>query len=64
MTLQHNVIDEEHTMLNILIDEDIQPESSGESHCSQKRKAAHALDEDQTKQRRRVSSYILCVTHH
>jgi hypothetical protein len=64
MALQEHVTDEEHMMLNVLIDEDVQSESSGGSHCSQKRKAADALDEDQTKQRRRVNIYILCVIHY
>jgi hypothetical protein len=49
MAVQENVTDEEHMMLNVLIDEDVQSESSGGSHYSQKRKAADALDEDQTK---------------
>jgi hypothetical protein len=63
MAVQKNVTDEERVMLNILIDDDIQSESSGGSNCSQKRKAAGAVDDDQTKHRSRVSIYILCIIH-
>jgi hypothetical protein len=64
MTLQENFTNEEHLMLNILIDEDIQSESSGESHCSQKRKAVDPVDGGNSKQRKRVGTYILCVSHY
>lgn len=51
MSLQENVTEEE-LMLNILIDEGIQSESSAESHYSQKRKAADLEYEDNLKEKR------------
>ena len=59
MSLQENVTDEEQSMLDILIDQDIQSESSGEGHCSQKRKAADDVYESNSEQRTRVCTYVM-----
>lgn len=74
MSHEENVTDEQQSMLDILIDQDIQSESAGEGHCSQKRKAADDVydsnseqwtrDSDSTskcKRSRRNKKYKRCV---
>lgn len=58
MSLQENVTDEEQSVLDILIDEDIQSESAGEGHCSQKRKAVDDVYDNNSEQRSRVCTYV------
>jgi hypothetical protein len=57
MSLHENVTDEEQSILNILIDQDIQSESAG-GHCSQKRKAADDVYDSNSEQRVRVCTYV------
>jgi hypothetical protein len=57
MSLHENVTDEEQSILDILIDQDIQSESAG-SHCSQKRKAADDVYDSNSEQRVRVCTYV------
>jgi hypothetical protein len=64
MSLQENVT-EEDLMLNILIDECIQSESSAENHCSQKRKAADLEYEDNLEEKRSLDRvfYVLYIVN-
>jgi len=57
MSLHENVTDEEQSILDILIDQDIQSESAG-GHCSQKRKAADDIYDSNSKQRVRVCTRV------
>jgi hypothetical protein len=57
MSLHENVTDEEQSILDILIDQDIQSESAG-GHCSQKRKAADDVCDSNSEQRARVCTYV------
>jgi hypothetical protein len=57
MSLHENVTDEEQSILDILIDQDIQAESAG-GHCSQKRKAADDVYDSNSDQRARVCTYV------
>jgi hypothetical protein len=63
MSLRENATEEE-LMLSILIDEGIQPESTPESHCSQKRKAADLEYEDNLKEKRSLEGvfYVLYIS--
>jgi hypothetical protein len=58
MSLQGNVTAEEQSLLDILIDQDIQSESEEEGHCSQKRKAADDVYDSNSEQRVRVCTYV------
>jgi hypothetical protein len=58
MSHEENVTDEQQSMLDILIDQDIQSESAGEGHCSQKRKAADDVYDSNSEQWTRVCTYV------
>jgi len=57
MSLHENATDEEQSILDILIDQDIQSESAG-GHCSQKRKAAGDIYDSNSEQRARVCTCV------
>jgi len=57
MSLHENVTDEEQSILDILIDQDIQSESAG-GQCSQKRKAADDIYDSNSEQRARVRTCV------
>ena len=60
MSLHENVTDEEQSILDILIDEDIQSESAG-GHCSQKQKAADDVYDSNSEQRARVCTCVFVL---